>query len=288
MMAISIIIPTLNSPLLERTLQSLVTQILPDDEILVVGLDETGVTQRFLQVRFISTLIPVGAAAARNLGMREAKRDVFLFTDSDCIPSPVWVETHRKYQQEGYLVVGGAVEIHQSNYWSRADNLSMFHHFSVGHPSGTRFLLPTLNLSLQRSVFEMIGGMDETFLTAGGEDSDWTIRMRQAGYTLHFISSIVVTHCTSRDNWRAVFNHWYRSGYYNIRVRLRYPIEFGTPSWASHSILLKILAPLIAAWITFKIYTFSKGRLYWECLPIVYATKIIYCWGAASAVEMKS
>ncbi|NQW45270.1 MAG: glycosyltransferase [Deltaproteobacteria bacterium] len=44
MMAISIIIPTLNSPLLERTLQSLVTQILPDDEILVVGLDEAGVT----------------------------------------------------------------------------------------------------------------------------------------------------------------------------------------------------------------------------------------------------
>lgn len=286
-MSISIIIPTLNNHTLTATLAAVVPQTRPGDELLVVGLDEIGVTQAFPQVKFISTGRPQCAAAVRNLGLTHATQEIFLFTDSDCIPAPDWVEKHRHNQAQGQLVVGGGIEIDHPNYWARADNLSMFHEFAVSQPAGVRSLLPTLNLSVHRSVWHKVGGMDESFPKAAGEDSDWTIRMRHAGYTLHFDPTAVVRHAPTRTTWQHVFHHWHHSGHNNIRVRLRYAQEYGTPWWVRSPLALKLLSPFIAAWTTAKIYRSPAAWPYVSCLPVVYATKIVYCFGAAAAVQSK-
>lgn len=284
-MKVSVIVPTLNNVTLGDTLRAIENQTHPPDEVIVVGRDELGITKAFPQVRFVDTERPMCAAAVRNIGMKTARGDIFLFTDADCLPAPDWVTTHIAQQQAGHLVVGGGISVEHTNYWAQADNVSMFHEFATSHPSGSRLLLPTLNLSVRRVIWEAVGGLDESFPGAAGEDSDWTIRMRLAGYNLWFDPTAVVRHTPARTTWKDVVRHWQQSGYNNIRVRIRYAAEFNTPAIVQNPYSLRFLSPLIAAHITAGIYTHPPLWRYWTSLPVVFMTKLIYCWSAARALE---
>lgn len=284
-MQISVIIPTLNSITLPATLAAIQNQTRAADEVIVVGLDEANVTAEFNNIHFVNTERPLCAAAVRNRGMQEATGELFVFTDSDCIPNPDWLAKHEAHHADGKFVVGGGIAIDDDNYWARSDNVSMFHEFATTQSAGTRFLLPTLNLSVRREVWEKVGGMDETFPGAAGEDSDWTIRMRLAGYTLHFDPETAVRHAPARTTYRDVIKHWRNSGYNNIRVRIRHANEFKTPTFAKNPLGLRLLSPLIAARITAGIYSDQSFWRYGLSLPVVYATKIIYCWSAARSIE---
>jgi GT2 family glycosyltransferase len=286
LMKISVIVPTLNNQTLAATLRALRAQSRLPDEVLVVGRDEVaGVLAGFPEVRFVDTGKPLCAGAVRNWGMREARGDVFLFTDADCVPAVDWVAQHGRGQAVGRPIIGGGIELDNPNFWAESDNLAMFHEFSTSQPAGLRFLLPTLNLSIRRQVWEAVGGMDESFPGAAGEDSDWTIRIRQAGFPLYFDPTAVVQHAPARTRWADVRRHWRTSGHNNIRVRVRYATEYNSPNFAQHPHWLRLLSPLIAAQVTGKIYAQPRYWRYWRSLPVVWATKLIYCWGAAEGIE---
>jgi len=282
---ISVIIPTLNDATLPRTLASVLEQERAADEIVVVGRDDCGVTRSFHGVRFVDTGRPVCAAAARNTGIRNSTGTLIAFTDSDCIPEPTWLAHHERAHAAGAEVVGGGISLEGANFWAQGDNVSMFHDFVSVHPSGERFMLPTLNLSVAREVIERVGYMDESFPGAAGEDTDWTIRMRLAGYRLRFEPDAIVRHAPSRARWTDVLRHWRSSGYAGIRVRLRYSREYRTPRLARSALQLRLLSPLIAAHATTAIYAEPIFWRHWHYLPLVYATKIVYCLGAATAVD---
>ncbi|HRO90140.1 MAG TPA: glycosyltransferase [Promineifilum sp.] len=284
-MRVSVIIPSLNAPTLGRALAAVVAQSEPPHEVIVVGRDEAGTLQTHPAVQFIDTGVPVCAARARNLGMGAASGDLFLLLDSDCIPAPDWLARHRARHAAGETVVGGAVALQGSNYWAQSDNVSMFHDFVPQLPAGPRFLLPTLNLSVRREVFAAVGGMDESFPGAAAEDADWTVRIRRAGHRLWFDPAAVVAHSPARVAPRDVVRHWRYLGHNAIRVRLRYADEFKTPNGAQYAWWWRLFSPIIAAGVTAGIYAKRPLRRYWAGLPVVYATKIIYCWGAARAID---
>lgn len=172
-----------------------------------------------------------------------------------------------------------------SNFWAQADNVSMFHDFVAEHGPGDRPLLPTLNLSVQRKIVDAVGFLDESFPGAAAEDSDWTVRMRMANYRLYFDPTAIVVHAPSRTRWNDVVRHWRNLGYSSIRVRLRYADEFRTSNLARSAFLLRVLSPLIAARVTFGIYV---QPIFWRHLryaPVVYVTKMIYCFGAAASID---
>ena len=79
--------------------------------------------------------------------------------------------------------------------------------------------------------------------------------------------------------------HWRNLGHNAVRVRLRYVAEFGTPGGARRAWWWRLLSPLIAARITAGIYAHRALWPHWRSLPVVYATKIIYCFGAARAID---
>ena len=284
-MRVSVIIPSLNAPTLSRALAAVATQSEPPHEVIVVGRDEAGTLQAHPAVQFIDTGVPVCAAQARNLGMAAASGDLFLLLDSDCIPAPDWLARHRARHAAGETVVGGAVALQGSNYWAQSDNVSMFHDFVPQLPAGPRFLLPTLNLSVRREVFAAVGGMDESFPGAAAEDADWTVRIRRAGHRLWFDPAAVVAHSPARVAPRDVVRHWRNLGHNAIRVRLRYADEFKTPNGAQYAWWWRLFSPIIAAGVTAGIYAKRPLWRYWAGLPVVYATKIIYCWGAARAID---
>jgi GT2 family glycosyltransferase len=280
---LSIVIPNLHSPIIDQTLASIRAQRfdLSVVEVLVVGLDAPGLVRQDALVRLISTGHPVPPAVARNIGLRAARGDIVVFIDADCVAEPDWLaRLTAPYADPNVTVVGGAVTFEAENYWTLADNLSTFHEFLVGTAPGPRQLLASLNLSARREVLLAVGGFDERYPRAAGEDADLSYRLRAAGHTLLFEPRAVVHHRPTRRTPIALLRHAANFGRYS--VKLRPTGDSGVGNWLlRHPPLLLALAPGIAAWAATRIFLRQPRLLrYAHTWPAIYAAKLAWCWGA--------
>lgn len=282
---ISIIIPNLHSPILDQTLESVIAQQtdLPY-EIIVVGKDKYGIVNQFPEVFFIDTGKPVGASTARNIGIGKAKGEWLVFIDADCIAQPNWLTTLADALAEGWMVVGGGVMTPEEPFWRLVYNLSMFHGELASREEKVHQFMPTLNLAVHREVIENVGLMDESL--PRGQDIDWTSRMTLAGYELLFKPKAAVEHLPERKGFKTLRDFVYKSGYYMIRVRRRYPEIFWMPGLLHRPITWRLLGPFIAFYTTLKIFLKSKEvRQHLRILPYVYLQKLSWCYGAARSLE---
>lgn len=98
-MRVSVVIPAFNEEkFIRRSLESLITQTQPADEILVVdnnSTDQTGAIAREFPVRVV-TEDTRGIIPARNRGFDEAHYEIIARTDADTLVPPDWVEKIRK------------------------------------------------------------------------------------------------------------------------------------------------------------------------------------------------
>jgi GT2 family glycosyltransferase len=286
---VSIIIPSLNARTVPGVVDALAVQTCAEAvrEILVVGLDEPGVIQSDSRIRFVSTRRPVCAAAARNLGLSLARSDVRVVLDADCFPAVDWLAHLLDRYAQGERVVSGCVMFEPSNYWTLADNLSLFHEFMADQPAGLRPYLPTANLLCERGVLEQVGGMDESFPGAAGEDIDWTIRMRRAGFRLYFEPAACVTHRPPRVTLRDSVRHFWWSGRNMSRVRWQYRDEYKTPGMMRSAFWLVTLSPFVGLLATARL--FAGNRHWWRYLhtsPAIWLTKMVWCLGAAQQARL--
>jgi glycosyltransferase involved in cell wall biosynthesis len=163
-MKFSVVIPTLFSPELDRTLRSVLAQTYSPEsyEIIVVGLDQSASLLQHERVQFDQTERPFSPAAARNRGARQAAAEIVVFLDSDCVANPDWLSIlERAFADLKVEAVGGGVRFETKNYWTMADNISMFHEFLAGQPAGQRAFLPSLNFAIRKNVFLAAGGFVE-------------------------------------------------------------------------------------------------------------------------------
>ncbi len=292
---ISVIVPNLNSPLIDRTIEALRAQTVDPHrvEILVVGLDELGLVQTDERVRLISDGGRASAASNRNRGMAAAEGDIFCFTDADCIPAPDWLERiTAPYVDEWVSVVGGGVSFEQGNYWSLCDNLSWFYQFLSSSPLGLRPHLPSLNLSIRREVFEDVGGMSDAYPVAAGEDTEWTERMAQARYALHFVPDAFVTHIDRRTSLTALWQHGYSYGQYSPKIGYpggQPPAHAPAPALTErllpqHWWLMLLLSPLFASLATLRVL---RSHSIWQAAPGIWLSKLAWCFGAAHTLRRR-
>lgn len=286
---VSVVIPNLNSPFIHHTLAALRAQQvdLSRVEVLVVGLDGPGLVRKDELVRLISTGRPVSPAIARNLGIDAARGEIICFTDADCLPHPAWLERLlARFTDQAVGVVGGGVRFETQNYWSWCDNLSWFHEFLATAPAGPRGLLPSLNLAVRRQVIEAVGLFDERYPHAGGEDADWTLRMRMAGWPLHFEPAAVVTHVPNRTTLGQTWRHSFTYGRYSTKINPKYQGYLKTPFFLTRWPLLAGLTPLLAASTTVR--AVRHGRAIpraWLAAPGIYLGKVAWCLGAISTLS---
>lgn len=283
-MGVSIIIPSLNSHTVPGVVDALALQTRAGaiQEILVVGLDELGLIYADPRVRFQPTGKPVCAAAARNWGLRLAQSELLIVLDSDCFPAADWLACLLDRYAQGERVVSGSVAFEETNYWTLVDNFSLFHEFMPDQAAGVRRYLPTANLLLDRRVLEAAGELDESFPGAAGEDIDWTMRMRQAGFRLYFEPAARIMHRPARVTPRDVLRHFWRSGQNMSRVRWQYRDEFGTPRAIRSAFWLTALSPAVGLWATIRLFAENRRFLrFLHTAPAIWLTKAIWCLGAA-------
>ncbi len=288
--SLAIIIPSLNSPIIDQVVAALLSQedVAFKPEVIIVGKDELGLIPLHSTIRFIDTNQPVNPATARNRGVAATNADLLVFLDSDCLPTSNWLSEHIAAHEAGHIVVSGSVRPIGINYWHLTYNLTLFHELLTFNVSGSRDFLATLNLSVDRQVLDKVGGMNEEINRV--EDMDWTMRMRRSGIQPYFWPEAKVTHLHSRTNWQEVWKDCALSGYHMQRLRFQYQDLLEAPSLLRYRRLVWWLSPLIAAWATVRIIWKRPllARRFWRTLPAIYLTKIAWCWGASRESEPMS
>ena len=286
--SVSVIIPTLHSTVIDRTLQSLFDQSCFDriTEILVVGLDGPGLVMERAPVRFLDTGVPVDPPVARNIGIRHASGDLLAFIDSDCVATPMWLECLLACRVQGHAVVAGGVALETEGYRSLCYNLGSFPDTLVASPAGSRDSVSALNLLVAREIVDAVGVFNPRLPRS--EDVEWSGRVRRAGFEIHFSPQAELIHLPEPRGWRAVLPKFYRSGFYSSRVRVSFQDVFGTPWFFGHRAILLALSPFLSAGAVLRIFARNRGVLrYVHTAPMLFVCKMAWCLGAAAREEAK-
>lgn len=280
---VSVIVPNLHSAVLGKTIQSLLEQQTTlSYEIIVVGQDKYGLGPEHPQVKRIYTENPTPPGKARNLGVGQSTGKLIVFVDSDCIVPSDFIDQHTQaHLKYANAIIGGSVEFPLEGYMQLCDNVSSFHEYMTHLPEGTRRVLPSLNMSISRVCWDVLRGFDETFPLPSGEDADFVLRAKQAGMQAIFFPSARVLHMHNRDSLESVLNHARNYGQYSSLMRS----SAGIIPWLTrYPILLYVFSPLIALRSVLLMVFFEELPFkYYKTLPIVYLSKIVWCFGAANS-----
>ena len=139
---------------------------------------------------------PQTSYAARNRAVRSARGDFLAFCDTDCLPEPTWLEEGLSAIQQADLVAGEIIFVAPSSptVWSLL-TIDMFLDQERNVLLGRGV---TANLFIRRTVFEQVGGFDESFPSGG--DYDLVKRAVEGGAELVYAPAAVVHHPTLDDS----------------------------------------------------------------------------------------
>lgn len=139
-----------------------------------------------------------GPGAARNLGMKYAKGDYFIFVDSDCILPEHWLfEINKQLKMNNYDAFGGPDTCHESfSSLLKAIDYSMTSFLGTGGTRGssksvTKFYPRSFNMGISREVYDKIGGMGSL---RHGQDMEFSARIYKNGYKVGLIENAFVYH----------------------------------------------------------------------------------------------
>lgn len=194
-MTVSVVIINKDEEALDSTLVEVAKQIRSLEEpgeIVVVDASEGRLDSIRMRhensVRWLDYKSPVGTRVTiphqRNVGVRAAKGDIIVFIDAGCRPCDNWLKSLISVLEQDEDIVAGI-----------AQGLSGEVAFAPASESDDHPYLrecATINLAFKRSVFDAIGGFDESF--AYGSDVDFTWRLNDAGYRIRCAKEAVVRH----------------------------------------------------------------------------------------------
>jgi GT2 family glycosyltransferase len=195
---VSIVIPTYNrTSYLLKTLMSLARQSENRFEVIVVddgseksSRDDVQKIERDYDLSYVRTGRR-GRASARNRGIERAVGEVILFLDDHTQAHYRLVEEHLRAHR-GRVGRGGyrgRIEyvddfLDPVCYWAPRLFRSLHSRIYQNSPIVD---FGTHNLSVSRAVIDRVGPFDERFTLYGGEDQEFGIRIREAGFKLGFL-----------------------------------------------------------------------------------------------------
>ena len=231
---VSVIIPALNEEkVLGRCLGSLTQQDFPREafEVILVdngSTDSTIETARTFSKALNLTVLQqkgVHISALRNLGASQARGQLFAFLDADCLAPPEWLtRAIALLEDKGVGVVGAHYRIPDDSKWvARA----WYGGLEI-EKQGELSWVPAGDLLVTRSIFERVGGFDESIET--NEDCEFCDRVRAAGLKVIGDPEIAVVHLGTPQTLSAFYRkiRWHATD--GLRVFLRALQQITNPS----------------------------------------------------------
>lgn len=111
-----------------------------------------------------------GLSVARNTGIALSSGDYIAFIDGDAIPDVAWLEKLVEPLTAGADYVGGRIDLLNTTSWV-AKLMQRFRHRQFFGPKVYNDQCIGCNMAFKKSVFEMVGGFDENFVSRGDEST---------------------------------------------------------------------------------------------------------------------
>lgn len=204
-MKFSVIIPVYNRPdELSELLDSLTKQELKDFEVVVIedgsSIDSFDIIEEFKAKLNLQYLVQAntGQGFARNKGMKLAKGDYFVILDSDVLlPKDYLAKLFGGLEKRQLDAFGGPDAAAQDfSALQKAMDFAMTSFWTTGGIRGkmkdpSKYQARGFNMGVSRHVFEVTGGFADP---NQGEDIEWSIRIKKAGFKLELVSEAFVYH----------------------------------------------------------------------------------------------
>jgi GT2 family glycosyltransferase len=193
---VSVVIPSYESQATARaTLESLRQQTFRDFETILIDSGRSNevarIAEGFPEVRYHHSEQQLLPHAARNLGIRLARSDVFIFTDPDVVAAPDWLENLIATYRRVGTPVAGAVASLQRDWLETGIHLTKFDLWVPGGQSRTIPVAASVNFLCSRQLLERAGGFDGREMIGDTLLSWDLIRL---GQTLQFAPDAIVYH----------------------------------------------------------------------------------------------
>jgi GT2 family glycosyltransferase/UDP-N-acetylglucosamine transferase subunit ALG13 len=239
--AISVIIPHLNQPdLLRLCLERLAAQeggarlleALVIDNGSRADLSAEAVCNAFPFVRLLHQPIP-GPGPARNLGVAQAKGDLLAFTDSDCLPSPGWLQAvEMAFADPEAQVIGGQITIWRQ-FPARPTPTEAYesvYSFRTRDYVERQKYAATANMAARRDAFDRVGPFGGIDIA---EDTDWGKRATALGLRIRYVPEAWIEHPARPDftdlmrKWERLTSHRWTEARRSLRGRIRWTLTAG-------------------------------------------------------------
>ncbi|HTY44719.1 MAG TPA: glycosyltransferase [Patescibacteria group bacterium] len=224
---VSIVIPAFNAArTIASAIEGCLAQDYPSDKLEVIIVDDGSRdgTQEIARAYPVIYLRQenAGPARARNLGWQKAQGQIVCFTDADCIPEKGWVTALvRHYTSDGIGAVGGSYGIaNVRNILADCIHQEiLYRHARM--PVRVR-ALGSYNLSVRKDILRQVGGFDESYRMASGEDNDLSYKIHQAGYSLVFDKDVRVRHYHPEDLLKYLRSQFWH-GFWRVKLYKDHP-----------------------------------------------------------------
>jgi len=211
-MNFSVIVPAYNAEAtLPALLDSLSNQSYNDFEVIVIddsSGDKTPQIARSYPCKLITLPENRGPAYCRNIGVKNARGEILVFTDSDCRVDPNWLTNINNYFSLNDIeaIMGRLVLMPSSLLGDSISALGFPAGGTIGFDriwkvdqNGFTDSLSTCNCAVKQNVFRTVGGFDESFPFPGGEDTLFAFNLRKRDYRIKYCPDVLVHH-GSRDS----------------------------------------------------------------------------------------
>ena len=224
---------------------------------------------------------PRGPAAARNVGIREAKGDLLLFLGDDIIPLPGLLQGHfqahtQAYPEISYAVLGIADLAPQyqdtpfANWWRRWN--FRYHLLLEGTRQPDFSFFYTNNLSVKREFLLRYGLFDEEFRYAAYEDGELGARLSEHGLRIIFEPDAQAEHHHRIDFQSACRRMITRGKAYDMFIN-----KTGLQGMARLWLIIGN-GPWMRPWLIRPLYRLAVWMQWHAVLSLLYITVLMYCF----------
>ncbi|MBM4055978.1 MAG: glycosyltransferase [Planctomycetes bacterium] len=248
---VSVIVPAYNAEkIIGQCLQALKQQNYPSEsyEIILVNdgsRDETGKVAQNFNIKYFWQGNQ-GPATARNKGAKEAKGEIILFTDSDCVPDPNWIkEMIAPFNDQNVMAVKGAYRNKQKSIVARFAQLEFEERFEMLKKAESIDMVDTYSAGFRKETFLQLGGFDTSFPVANNEDTELSYRMSKMGYKMVFNPNAIVVHLGHPDSIKRYTRLKFWRGYWRMVVYKKFPDKMLKDTYTPQTLKLQILFLLI-------------------------------------------
>jgi len=217
---VSLVIPTYNRIMkLFRLLKSLNRLTPLPDEVIIIDDHSTDQTQELLKrwkdldngicKKIVLKDQNKGLAHSRNIGIELTSNKLVAFVDDVFVIKSDWVEKITSPLSNGHkslVGVGGVVKAFKKHVISQYYLI----HKILEAPIQLNYL-PTVNCCFKKAHLMEVGGFDDKFLFAGGEDTDLCLRLKKIGFFFDKVLDAIVYHDFS-PNFIDFCQTWLRYG----------------------------------------------------------------------------